>query len=330
MSILVTGGSGYIGFHVVKGLLNKREDVIVVDNLETGHREAVLGGKLFIGDLRNEEFMTKIFKENEIEGIIHFAANSLVGESMKNPYKYYENNVYGTLCLLKQMVSHKVDKIVFSSTAAIYGNPKVVPIKENTSAKPTNVYGETKLAMEKMFYWFQKIHDINYISLRYFNAAGADESGKIGEWHKPETHLIPNILKAAIKNEKIKIFGDDYPTRDGTCIRDYIHVTDLAIAHLLSLDNLRERKASNIFNLGTQQGTTVKEVIKTANKVLNKNIEIEVLPRREGDPAVLVASSQKIEKELGWKPKYSHMDKIIETAWKFMKLHPEGYKGSNI
>lgn len=330
MSILVTGGAGYIGSHVVKELLNKGEDVIVLDNLETGHREAVLGGKLFIGDLRDEEFMKKIFRKNHIEGVIHFAANSLVGESMKDPFKYYENNVFGTLCLLKQMVNHRVDKIVFSSTAATYGDPEVIPIKEDNATNPTNVYGETKLTMEKMFKWFEKIYNINYISLRYFNAAGADESGKIGEWHEPETHLIPNILKAAINKESIKVFGNDYPTRDGTCVRDYIHVTDLSEAHILAFDYLREGKDSDIFNLGSQQGTTVKEVIEAAKKVLNMDIEIEILSRREGDPAVLIASSEKIKEKLGWEPKHSHMDNIIETAWNFMKAHPQVYKGNNI
>ena len=244
---------------------------------------------------------------------------------MKNPYKYYENNVYGTLCLLKQMVAHRVHKIVFSSTAATYGDPVEIPIKEDHPTNPTNTYGETKLAMENMFKWFSRIHHIDYISLRYFNAAGADQSGRIGEWHEPETHLIPNILRAALNKDTVKIFGDDYPTRDGTCIRDYIHVTDLAEAHILAFDYLRRGKGSNIFNLGSQNGFTVKEVIETAQLVLGKEIKAEVAPRREGDPAVLIASSERIKEELGWQPKYSHMETIIDTAWNFIKKHPNGY-----
>ncbi|NLW21893.1 MAG: UDP-glucose 4-epimerase GalE [Tissierellia bacterium] len=325
MAILVTGGAGYIGSHVVKELLDNGEEVLVLDNLETGHKEAVLGGKLFIGDLRDEKFLTDLFRKNDIEGVIHFAASSLVGESMKNPYKYYENNVYGTLCLLKQMVAHRVHKIVFSSTAATYGDPVEIPIKEDHPTNPTNTYGETKLAMENMFKWFSRIHHIDYISLRYFNAAGADQSGRIGEWHEPETHLIPNILRAALNKDTVKIFGDDYPTRDGTCIRDYIHVTDLAEAHILAFDYLRRGKGSNIFNLGSQNGFTVKEVIETAQLVLGKEIKAEVAPRREGDPAVLIASSERIKEELGWQPKYSHMETIIDTAWNFIKKHPNGY-----
>lgn len=325
MAILVTGGAGYIGSHVVKELLDNNEDILVLDNLETGHEKAVLGGKLLIGDLRDDEFMTRVFRENQIEGIIHFAANSLVGESMINPYKYYENNVYGTLCLLKQMTDHNVNKIVFSSTAATYGNPVEIPIKEDNILNPTNTYGETKLAMENMFKWFNKIHGIDYISLRYFNAAGAEESGRIGEWHRPETHLIPNILRAAINNESIKIFGDDYPTKDGTCVRDYIHVTDLSKAHLLAFNHLRKGKGSYIFNLGTQQGFTVREVIDVTKKVLGVDMTVEIMDRRPGDPPVLIASSEKIKKDLGWEPKYSNMENIISTAWNFMKNHPNGY-----
>ncbi len=325
MTILVTGGAGYIGSHVVKGLLDIGKDVIILDNLETGYKEAVLGGKLLIGDLRDEGFMNNVFKENQIDGIIHFAANSLVAESMKNPYKYYENNVYGTLCLLKQMVNHDIKNIVFSSTAATYGDPDEIPIDEGNRTVPTNTYGETKLAMEKMFKWFYEIHGIKYVSLRYFNAAGADKSGKIGEAHDPETHLIPNILKAAYRNESVKVFGDDYPTRDGTCVRDYIHVTDLAEAHILAYDYLENGGESNIFNLGSQEGFTVKEVIKVVEKVLDIEMKVEILPRRLGDPAVLIASSEKIKKELGWEPKHSNLETIISTAWKFIKDHPEGY-----
>ena len=319
MAILVTGGAGYIGSHIVKELLDIKEDVIIVDNLETGYRDSVLGGKFLLGDLRDRDFLKSVFEENDIEGIIHFAANSLVGESMENPYKYYENNIYGTLCLLKEMVANNVDKIVFSSTAATYGVPKDIPIREDNPTEPTNVYGETKLGMEKMFYWFSQAHDLNYVSLRYFNAAGADRSGDIGERHDPETHLIPNILKAAKNNEAVNMFGDDYPTEDGTCVRDYIHVTDLADAHIKAFNFLRENKENKIYNLGSQSGFSVKEVIEEVERVLDKKIDVNVMERRPGDPPTLIASSEKIREELGWEPKYSNMETIISTAWNFMK-----------
>lgn len=325
MAILVTGGAGYIGSHTVKQLLDNSEEVVILDNLETGHKRAVLGGELLIGDLKDEKFISNIFESQKIEGVIHFAANSLVEESINNPYKYYVNNVYGTLCLLNQMVKHNVDKIIFSSTAAIYGEPEELPIKEDNITKPTNPYGETKLAIEKMLKWFNKAHGIDYISLRYFNVAGADKSGKIGEWHEPETHLIPNILKAVLKGETVKIFGDNYPTRDGTCIRDYIHVTDLSEAHILAFDYLRNGNGSNIFNLGSQKGFSVKEVIESVKSALNTNINVEIAQRRPGDPAVLIASAKKIKKELGWNPKYSSMETMVSTAWNFMKAHPQGY-----
>lgn len=319
MAILVTGGAGYIGSHIVKGLIELDEDIIVVDNLETGHRDSVVGGKLLVGDLRDKDFIKSVFDNNDIEGVIHFAANSLVGESMENPYKYYENNIYGTLCLLKEMVDHNVDKIVFSSTAATYGVPKEIPIREDNLTNPTNVYGETKLGMEKMFYWFSQAHKLNYVSLRYFNAAGADESGLIGERHDPETHLIPNILRAAKNNEPVNMFGDDYPTEDGTCVRDYIHVTDLADAHIKAFNFLRENKENRIYNLGSQNGFSVKEVIDEVGRVLDKKIDINIMDRRPGDPPTLIASSEKIRRELGWEPVNSNMETIISTAWNFMK-----------
>lgn len=319
MAILVTGGAGYIGSHIVKGLLEKGEEIIVVDSLETGHRDAVLGGRLLVGDLRDKDFLKRVFDENTIEGVIHFAANSLVGESMENPYKYYENNIYGTLCLLKEMVDHEVDKIVFSSTAATYGVPETVPITEENRTNPTNVYGETKLGMEKMFYWFSQAHNLNYVSLRYFNAAGADASGLIGERHDPETHLIPNILRAAKKEEPVNLFGDDYPTEDGTCIRDYIHVTDLADAHIRAFDFLRQHGENRIYNLGSQKGFSVREVIDQVERVLGRKIEVNVMDRRPGDPPSLIASSEKIRRELGWQPVHSNMETIISTAWNFMK-----------
>ncbi len=318
MAILVSGGAGYIGSHIVKELLEKDEEVIVLDNLSLGHRDAVLGGKLLVGDLRDKDFLDKVFSEHQIEGVIHFAANSLVGESMENPYKYYENNVYGTLCLLEKMVEYKVDKIVFSSTAAVYGVPENIPIKEDNKTSPSNVYGETKLVMERMFDWFSKIHNLNYVSLRYFNASGADLDGEIGERHDPETHLIPNILRAVRDDKEVYLFGDDYPTEDGTCVRDYIHVKDLADAHIKAFSFLRNHKENRIYNLGSEKGFSVKEVIDMTSKVLNKEVKVKISERRPGDPPVLIASSEKIREELAWEPKYSDMETIISSAWNFM------------
>lgn len=327
MAVLVTGGAGYIGSHTVAELLDRGEDVVIVDNLYQGHREAVLGGKLYVGDLRDSEFMDTVFKENSIESVIHFAANSLVGESMQNPAKYYHNNVYGTLCLLEKMNEYGVKKIVFSSTAATYGEPENVPIRETDRTLPTNTYGETKLAMEHMMKWFDTAHGIKYVSLRYFNAAGAHDSGKIGEDHTPETHLIPLILQVALgKREKISMFGDDYNTPDGTCVRDYIHVMDLADAHILALGKLRDGGESRIFNLGNGQGYSVKEVVEVVRKVTGHPIPAVVEPRRAGDPAVLIASSDKTREELGWNPKRASLEKIIEDAWSWHQKHPDGYR----
>jgi UDP-glucose 4-epimerase len=327
MAILVTGGAGYIGSHTVAELLDKGEEVVVVDNLQQGHREAVLGGKLYVGDLRDGDFLDTVFKENEIEAIIHFAANSLVGESMQNPAKYYHNNVYGTLCLLEKMNRYGVKKIVFSSTAATYGEPENIPILENDRTLPTNTYGETKLAMEKMMKWFDVAHGIKYVSLRYFNAAGAHASGKIGEDHNPETHLIPIILQVALgQRPHISIFGDDYATPDGTCIRDYIHVSDLSDAHVLAVEKLRRGESSGIYNLGNGKGFSVKEVIDIARKVTGREIPAKVEARRAGDPAVLVASSERAKAELGWKPKRDSLEAIIESAWKWHQSHPNGYE----
>ncbi len=326
MAILITGGAGYIGSHTVKYFTEKNEEIIVVDNLQSGHEEAVNIGSFYGIDIRDKEKLDKVFKNHNIEAVIHFAANSLVGESMDKPYEYYHNNVYGMMCLLDVMRENKVEKIVFSSTAATYGEPKNIPILEEDETMPTNTYGETKLVMEKMMKWFDHAYGIKYVSLRYFNAAGAHESGTIGEAHNPETHLIPLILQVPLgKREKIYIFGDDYPTKDGTCIRDYIHVMDLASAHYLALEYLREGNDSDIFNLGSGTGYSVKEVIETARKVTGHVISAEVKGRRSGDPAVLVASSEKAKKVLGWKPEYDSLEKIIADAWKWHRSHPDGY-----
>lgn len=328
MAVLVTGGAGYIGSHAVAALAERGEEIVVVDNLQQGHREAVTGGKLYVGDLRDADFMETVFKENNIDAVIHFAANSLVGESMTNPAKYYHNNVYGTLCLLEKMIEHDVKKIVFSSTAATYGEPENVPIDEFDRTLPTNTYGETKLAMEKMMKWFDVAHGLKFVSLRYFNAAGAHASGKIGEDHSPETHLIPIVLQAALgQRPHISVFGDDYATPDGTCIRDYIHVSDLADAHVLAVDKLREGADSAIYNLGNGQGFSVKEVIEIARTVTEREIKAVIEPRRAGDPATLVASSERARKELGWKPSRDNLEDIIRSAWNWHVNHPNGYKG---
>lgn len=327
MAILVLGGAGYIGSHTVYELVDRGEEVVVADNLETGHIEAVHPkAKFYQGDIRNRAFVDRVFDENKIDAVIHFAANSLVGESMTNPLKYYDNNLCGTKVLLESMVAHRIDKIVFSSTAATYGEPENIPILETDKTNPTNCYGETKLSMEKMFKWTGKAHGLRYVSLRYFNACGAHESGQIGEAHAPETHLIPLILQVPNgKRESITIFGDDYPTEDGTCIRDYIHVTDLAMAHILAVQYLRSGKPSNIFNLGNGVGFSVKQVIDTARAVTGHPIPAVVEGRRAGDPARLIASSEKARQVLGWNPQHDDLAKIIASAWKWHQSHPDGF-----
>lgn len=326
MAILVAGGAGYIGSHTAAELLAANEDVIILDNLQKGHKGAITGGKFCQGDLRDDEFLDRVFRENDIEAVIHFAADSLVGESVTEPLKYYNNNVVSTLKLLTKMKECGVKKIVFSSTAATYGEPENIPIVETDKTIPTNPYGETKLTVEKALKWSDGAYGIKYVSLRYFNAAGAHISGKIGEDHTPESHLIPIILQAALgKREYIQIFGDDYATPDGSCIRDYIHVTDLAQAHILALGKLRNGGESSIYNLGNGKGFSVKEVVNLARKVTGVNIKEVMGSRRAGDPAVLVASSEKIQKELKWTPKYNELSTIIETAWNWHKNHPDGY-----
>ncbi|GGF95678.1 UDP-glucose 4-epimerase GalE [Paenibacillus abyssi] len=330
MAVLVTGGAGYIGSHTVAALVERGEEIVVIDNLQQGHREAVIGGKLYVGDLRDADVLDTVFKENNIDAVIHFAANSLVGESMKLPGKYYHNNVYGTLCLLEKMNEYNVKKIVFSSTAATYGEPENVPIDELDRTVPTNAYGETKLAMEKMMKWFDTAHGIKFVSLRYFNAAGAHESGRIGEDHAPETHLVPIVLQAALgQRPHISVFGDDYGTPDGTCIRDYIHVSDLADAHVLAVDRLRGGADSAVYNLGNGQGFSVKEVIEIARKVTSREIPMIIEPRRAGDPAVLVASSSRARNELGWNPKRNQLEDIIRSAWTWHQANPGGYSAKD-
>lgn len=328
MTILVLGGAGYIGSHTVYELINKGEDVVIIDNLLTGYREAVHpNARFYEGDIRDREFLDSVFEKEKIDAVIHFAASSLVGESMTNPLKYYDNNLCGTKVLLEAMVAHEIDKIVFSSTAATYGEPERVPILETDRTEPTNPYGETKLSMEKMFKWTGKAHGLRFVSLRYFNACGAHVSGEIGEAHNPESHLIPLILQVPNnQREAICIFGDDYDTKDGTCVRDYIHVTDLAQAHILAVEYLARGGESNIFNLGNGVGFTVKEVIECARKVTKHPIPAVIESRRGGDPAQLIASSEKAKKVLGWKPEHADLEDIIASAWNWHKNHPKGYK----
>ncbi|MDD3594433.1 MAG: UDP-glucose 4-epimerase GalE [Candidatus Gastranaerophilales bacterium] len=329
MALLIPGGAGYIGSHTAYELIAKGIDTVIADNLQTGHIEAIpTGARFYRGDIRDKDFLDNLFQKEKIDAVIHFAANSLVGESMTKPLEYYDNNLYGTMMLLKSMVENNVNKIVFSSTAAVYGEPENIPILETDNANPTNTYGETKLAMEKLFKWVSLAHNIKFVSLRYFNASGAHISGKIGEAHTTETHLIPLILQVPNgQREFISIYGDDYDTKDGTCIRDYIHVTDLAQAHILAVNYLQEGNESNIFNLGNSIGFSVKEVIETARKVTSHPIPAKTEPRRAGDPAKLVASSEKAKSILGWQPQYTNIEEIISTAWNWHKNHPNGFFG---
>ncbi|MEF7565478.1 UDP-glucose 4-epimerase GalE [Bacillus infantis] len=327
MSILVLGGAGYIGSHAVYQLIDQNYEAVVVDSLETGHREAVHpDAKFYQGDIRDREFLRSVFEKESVDGVLHFAANSLVGESMENPLKYFNNNVYGTQVLLEVMNEFDVKNIVFSSTAATYGEQKTMPITEEMPANPTNAYGETKLTMEKIMKWCEAAHDLKYVSLRYFNVAGARPTGEIGEDHQPETHLIPIILQVALgQREHISIFGDDYDTEDGTCIRDYIHVEDLIGAHLLALQYLQNGGKSEIINLGSGQGFSVKEMIEAVREVTGHEIPAKVVPRRSGDPSTLIASSEKAKTVLGWNPQRTSIKQIIEDAWSWHQAHPHGY-----
>lgn len=327
MAILVLGGAGYIGSHTVYELIDAGREVVVADNLQTGFRAAVHPkAKFYELDIRDQKALDALFEAEQIDGVIHFAASSQVGESMSDPLKYYDNNLHGTMVLLKSMVAHGIDKIVFSSTAATYGEPERVPILEGDTTCPTSCYGQTKLDMEHMMSWVSRAHGLKYVALRYFNACGAHASGQIGEAHNPETHLIPLILQVPLgQREQISVFGEDYPTKDGTCVRDYIHVTDLAQAHILALDYLMNGGENDVFNLGNGVGFTVKEVIDVAREVTGHPIPAQMAPRRAGDPAQLIASSEKAVKVLGWKPEYNDLSTIVASAWAWHKNHPHGY-----
>jgi UDP-glucose 4-epimerase len=325
LTILVTGGAGYIGSHVVKELLRQSHKPIIFDNLQTGHRKASKNVLFIEGDLSDQKKLAKAFQANSIDAVMHFAADCLVGESVQNPLKYFNNNVKNSLKLVEIMEEFKIKKIVFSSSAAVYGEPKEIPVSEKHPCAPTNPYGETKWIFEKVLQAFHDAGKLNFISLRYFNAAGADPEGELGEDHSPETHLIPLVTKAGLDGIPVPVFGTDYDTPDGTCIRDYIHVIDLANAHLLALRKLEKEKMSGIYNLGNGNGYSVREVIETVKKVTGRKVAAVDSPRRPGDPARLVASSDKIKKELGWIPQYPDLETIVETAWKWHKKHPKGY-----
>lgn len=326
--ILIVGGAGYIGSHVVKQLLKQNKQAIVLDNLSTGHREAVDPRAIFIqGDIRDESLLTHIFTTYKIEGVMHFAAHCLVGESVMKPFIYYENNVAATLCLLRQMILHNVNKLIFSSTCSTYGIPNVELIDENCPTNPINPYGHSKLMVEQILSDFSKAYGLSYVVLRYFNAAGAEPNGEIGEDHTPESHLIPNVLLHLLgKKSNIEIFGDNYGTKDGTCVRDYIHVLDIADAHIRALEQIlatRENHALT-YNLGSGKGYSVLEVIKMCERVTGKKANIIISPRRSGDPAYLVANYEKIKKELNWWPDFTLKD-IVNTAWNWHTTHPDGY-----
>lgn len=323
--ILVTGGAGYIGSHACAILQKNGYEPVAVDNLSKGHEEAV-NCKLYVGDLRDCTLLDKVFSENKIEGVIHFAASSLVGESMQIPLDYYDNNLTSAITLLKAMVKHNVKNIIFSSTAATYGVPENTPIVETDPTVPINTYGETKLSIEKMLKWCNTAYGINYVCLRYFNVAGAISDGSIGECHSPETHLIPIVLSVALgKRNVMKIFGNDYNTPDGTCIRDYIHIEDLIDAHILALKYLKNGGKSDVFNLGTGTGFSNMQVVEAARKITGCPIPVDITERRPGDPDILVASGDKAKKILGWIPKKPTIEDIISSAWKWHSTHPEGF-----
>ena len=327
MNILVTGGAGYIGSHTVRALQKAGHTPIVLDNLSRGHVESLPAGVEFINMDIADPALVNLLKEKQIDGVMHFAAHSQVGESMTNPVIYYENNVVGSFHLIESVRQAGVKYFVFSSTAAVYGEPEVVPIKEDARLAPTNVYGRTKLMIEQMLQDYSQIYGLRYVALRYFNAAGADSSGEIGEDHRPETHLIPLILEAALgKRPNITIFGTDYDTADGTCVRDYIHVNDLASAHILSMEYLRDGGASNYFNLGSGNGFSVKEIVDTTKTVTGVDFPVAIGERRAGDPGTLIASSEKAQTVLGWKPVYSDVTQVIKDAWQWHQGHPNGYK----
>lgn len=324
-SILVTGGAGYIGSHTVKLLLSQGYDVTVVDNLSRGYRRNVDPQRLRTVDVTDTESLCQVFAERAFDAVIHFAAFIAVGESMRVPELYFQNNVGGSLSLLTAMIRSGVRRLVFSSTAAVYGMPAAIPIKEESPYAPVNPYGESKVMVEKLLHWFDQVHGLRSIALRYFNASGADPGGQLGEEHDPETHLIPLLFRALVTGKPITIFGDDYPTADGTCIRDYIHVNDLAQAHIRALESLLSGGRSDVFNVGTGSGYSVREVARAVEAVTGKKVPFAIGPRREGDPPELVADSTKLRRSLQWTPHYSELRNIVDTAWNF-EQHRHAHK----
>jgi UDP-glucose 4-epimerase len=325
LNILVTGGAGYIGSHVVEELCESGESVVVVDNLYTGHRAAVHPKAAFIeGDLKDTALLQRLFDDHSFDGVMHFASYTLVGESMAQPFLYVGDNVTNALNLLRAMIDHNVKRFILSSTANLFDDPERMPIDEAERIVPGSPYGESKYIIERILHWLDRTSQLRYAALRYFNAAGASPRGNRGEHHVHETHLIPLVLQAALgQREKISVFGNDYRTPDGTCIRDYVHVTDLAQAHILALRTLDQ--GSRTYNLGNGQGHSVKEVIDAARSITGREIKTEIGSRRSGDPAILIASSDKIKRELGWQPRYNSLHDIIATAWDWHRSHPSGY-----
>ena len=326
-SVLVTGGAGYIGSHAVKALRAQGASVVVYDDFSAGHRAAAARASAVVeGAIHDEARLRAAMRGHGVDAVMHFAAWLSVGDSVKDPAGYYHNNVLGALTVLNAMVAEGVKHFVFSSTAAVFGDPETTPIDEAHPTRPINAYGETKLAVERALGHYERAYGLTSIALRYFNAAGADPDGELGEDHSPEQHLIPRAIDAALGRDRFQVFGDDYDTPDGTCLRDYVHVTDLASAHLLALDALREGRGSTWYNLGNGRPTSVRAVIESVGRVVDRPVPFTVGPRRLGDPAVLYASSARIKRELGWQPQYEEIDTIVETAWRWRAAHPHGYE----
>jgi UDP-glucose-4-epimerase GalE len=325
-AVLVTGGAGYIGSHLVKALRGRGDSVIVYDNFSQGHRPATAHATAVVeADIHDTARLTSVIQEHDVDAVMHFAAWLSVGDSVRDPAGYYRNNVSGALSVLDAMVASGVNHFVFSSTCAIFGTPARTPIDEDVPRQPINAYGQTKLAIEHALPHYERAYGLRSIALRYFNAAGADPDGELGEDHDPEIHVIPRAIDTSLGRTTFQIYGDDYPTPDGTCLRDYIHVTDLASAHALALDALRSGAPSTAYNLGNGKPTSVREVVASVERVTGKRVSLSVSPRREGDPAALFAASDRIKRELGWRPQYEALDVIVETAWRWRAAHPRGY-----
>ena len=325
-TVLVTGGAGYIGSHAAKALTESGRRIVIYDNLSEGHRQAALGADLVVGDTRDVALLRSVISSRGVTAVMHFAAWAAVGESVRDPAGYYSNNLEGTLTVLRAMAEEGVNQFIFSSTCAVFGEPTEVPLSEGLPKNPINAYGETKLAVERALPHYERAYGTRSICLRYFNAAGADPDGRLGEDHHPERHLIPLALEAAVGRAPLQVFGADYPTADGTCLRDYVHVTDLAQAHLLALDALESGGASTAYNLGNGRAHSVREVLQAVARVTGRQVPHTIAPRRPGDPAVLYASNRRIQSELGWRPRFADLDTVIDTAWKWFQAHPHKYQ----